>query len=473
MGKAKTAKEKILIVDDEQDTRYLLTEILKNGGYAVSAMSDGPSAIEEARKNPFNLAFVDLKMPGMDGIEVIKQIHKIDPDLMIILLTGYGTIDSAVRAMKAGAYDYITKPFPVDEILMTAGRALEHQRLQTENIILKKTLANRYKFENIIGASKSMDKMYEIIERVADSDSTVLIQGESGTGKELVARTIHFNSPRKDGPFIPINCGAIPEGLLESELFGHEKGAFTGAVATRLGRFELANGGTIFLDEVGEMPPALQVKLLRVLQSREFERVGGTKTIKVDIRILAATNQDLEEALKSGKFREDLYYRLNVVQIHIPPLRERKDDVPLLLDHFVVFFNERKKKNIQGFSSDAMKLLMDYRWPGNVREIENLIERLAILKGSGIIEAQDLPEKISTVYPITASGPISRFPDEGVDLTMEINEFENRLILSAMEKANGVKSRAAHLLRLNRTTLVEKMKKKGLTDPGRQKKGLP
>ncbi|MBI5747397.1 MAG: sigma-54-dependent Fis family transcriptional regulator [Nitrospirae bacterium] len=470
MGKTKTAKDKILVVDDEQDTRDLLTEILKNGGYAVSAMSDGPSAIEEARKNPFNLAFVDLKMPGMDGIEVIKQMHKIDPDLMIILLTGYGTIDSAVRAMKAGAYDYITKPFQVDEILMTAGRALEHQRLQTENTILKKTLANRYKFENIIGASKSMDKMYEIIERVADSDSTVLIQGESGTGKELVARTIHFNSPRKDGPFIPINCGAIPEGLLESELFGHEKGAFTGAVATRLGRFELANSGTIFLDEVGEMPPALQVKLLRVLQSREFERVGGTKTIKVDIRILAATNQDLEEALKSGKFREDLYYRLNVVQIHIPPLRERKDDVPLLLDHFVAFFNERKKKNIQGFSSDAMKLLMDYRWPGNVREIENLIERLAILKGSGIIEIQDLPEKISTVCPITASGPISRFPDEGVDLTMEINEFENRLILSAMEKANGVKSRAAHLLRLNRTTLVEKMKKKGLTDPAGRKR---
>ena len=469
MGKAKRAKEKILIVDDEQDTRDLLTEILKNGGYAVSAMSDGPSAIEEARKNPFNLAFVDLKMPGIDGIEVIKQIHKIDPDLMIILLTGYGTIDSAVRAMKAGAYDYITKPFQVDEILMTAGRALEHRRLHAENIILKKTLANRYKFENIIGVSRSMDKMYEIIERVSDSDSTVLILGESGTGKELVARTIHFNSPRKDGPFIPINCGAIPEGLLESELFGHEKGAFTGAVATRLGRFELANGGAIFLDEVGEMPPALQVKLLRVLQSREFERVGGTRTIKVDIRILAATNQDLEEALKSGKFREDLYYRLNVVQIHIPPLRERKDDIPLLLDHFVAFFNERKKKNIQGFSSDAMKLLMDYRWPGNVREIENLIERLAILKGSGIIEIQDLPEKISTV-PTTASGPISRFPDEGVDLTMEINEFENRLILSAMEKANGVKSRAAHLLRLNRTTLVEKMKKKGLTDLGQQKK---
>lgn len=473
MSKTKTAKEKILIVDDEQDTRDLLAEILKGGGYAVSAMFDGPSAIEEARKNPFNLTFVDLKMPGMDGIEVIKQMHKIDLNMMIILLTGYGTIDSAVRAMKAGAYDYITKPFQVDEILMTAGRALEHQRLQTENTILKKTLANRYKFENIIGVSRSMDKMYEIIERVSDSDSTVLILGESGTGKELVARTIHFNSPRKDGPFIPINCGAIPEGLLESELFGHEKGAFTGAVATRLGRFELANGGTIFLDEVGEMPPALQVKLLRVLQGREFERVGGTKTIKVDIRILAATNQDLEEALKSGKFREDLYYRLNVVQIHIPPLRERRDDIPLLLDHFVAFFNERKKKNIQGFCSDAMKLLMEYRWPGNVREIENLIERLAILKGSGTIEIQDLPEKISTVCPITASGPHSRFPDEGVDLTMEINEFENRLILSAMEKANGVKSRAAHLLRLNRTTLVEKMKKKGLTDPGQQKKGLP
>lgn len=469
MGKIKMVRERILVVDDEEDTRNLLADILKRGGYAVSVLPDGPSAIEEASKNLFNLVFVDLKMPGMDGIEVIKQIRKIKPDLMIILLTGYGTIDSAVRAMKAGAYDYITKPFQIDEILMMAKRALEHQRLQTENIILKKTLENKYRFENFIGVSRSMERVYEIIERVADSDSTVLIQGESGTGKELVAKTIHFNSSRRDNAFIPINCGAIPEGLLESELFGHEKGAFTGAISTRLGRFELANSGTIFLDEVGEMPPALQVKLLRVLQGREFERVGGTKTIKVDIRVIGATNQDIEEALKTGRFREDLYYRLNVVQIRIPPLRERRDDIPLLLDHFVASFNERKKKNIQGFSPDAMKVLIDYRWPGNVRELENLIERLTILKGDGIIDIQDLPEKISS-----RGAPVSesdfRFPDEGVDLAKEINDFENRLILSALEKAGGIKSRAAQLLRLNRTTLVEKMKKKGLTILGQQKK---
>ena len=344
---------------------------------------------------------------------------------------------------------------------MLIKRALEFQELHAENQQLKKNLESKYRFENLIGNSEGIKKVCSLIEKVAETDSTILILGESGTGKELVARTIHYNSHRKNRPLIPINCGAIPESLLESELFGHEKGAFTGASSTRIGRFELADSGSIFLDEIGEMSPALQVKLLRILQQREFERVGGTKTIKVDVRIIAATNIDLEKAVQIGKFREDLYYRINVIPIVIPPLRERIEDILLLAEYFLEYFNRTKKKAIKGFSQEAMNLLINYRWPGNIRELENLIERLVILKGDGIVYPEDLPDKVRIIRFEEGIIPLT-IPDGGINLKDVVEEFENNLIVQALQKAQGVKNRAAQLLSLNRTTLVEKLKKKKL-----------
>jgi len=405
------------------------------------------------------MVITDLMLPQMNGIEVIKNLRSLDPHIQCLVITGYATVTTAVEAMKAGAFDYLMKPFNTTEVLILIKRALEFQSLQVENQQLKRNLEGRYSFENLIGKSEGIKKVCSLIEKVAETDSTILILGESGTGKELVARTIHYNSPRRNKPLIPINCGAIPENLLESELFGHEKGAFTGASSMRIGRFELADGGTVFLDEIGEMSPTLQVKLLRILQQREFERVGGTRTIKVDVRIIAATNIDLEKAVRSGKFREDLYYRLNVIPIVIPPLRERTEDIPLLIEHFLKHFNRTKKKNIEGFSKEAMNLLLSYRWPGNIRELENLIERLVILKGEGIITPEDMPDKV--LHPRREEGIISyTIPDDGINLKDVVEKFENDLIIQALQKAQGVKNRAAQLLSLNRTTLVEKLKKK-------------
>lgn len=452
---------KVLVIDDDRDIRETMTTLLTMNGYTVLALPDGSSALEEVRKEKFHMIITDLRLPEMDGIEVIRRVKEIDPDIQCIVITGYATVTTAVEAMKAGAYDYIMKPFNTAEILILIKRAIEYQNLKNENIQLKKNLETKYKFNNLIGKSEGIHKVCHLIEKVAPSDSTILILGESGTGKELVARTIHFNSYRKNKPLVPINCGAIPETLLESELFGHEKGAFTGASYTRIGRFELADGGTVFLDEIGEMSPTLQVKLLRILQNKEFERVGGTKTIKVDVRIIAATNIDLEQAVGSGKFREDLYYRLNVIPIYIPPLRERTDDIPLLLEHFLSYFNRTKKRNVKGFSPEAMKILIEYRWPGNIRELENLVERMVILKGEGIITPEDLPEKFlefrkeRTLISFT-------IPDSGINLKNVVEEFENNLIVQALQKAQGVKNKAAQLLSLNRTTLVEKLKKKKL-----------
>jgi transcriptional regulator with GAF, ATPase, and Fis domain len=356
----------------------------------------------------------------------------------------------------------------LDAVSVVIKKALDFQQLRQENLLLRKTVRERYSLDHLIGASEAMGAVHEFVEKVADSDSTVLIQGESGTGKELVARMLHFNSLRRDRPLVPVNCGAIPENLLESELFGHEKGSFTGALTTRMGRFELAHGGTLFLDEVGEMSMPLQVKLLRALQERSFERVGGSKTIRVDVRIIAATNQDLEQAVHERRFRQDLYYRLNVIPLTIPPLRDRRSDIPLLAEHFLQRFNELKRASVKGVDAAAMDCLVHYSWPGNIRELENLVERLVILKKTGTVTVADLPEKITQgrstwAPPASANGQEPElFNGTGVDLVKAIELYENRLITEALRKSNGVTSKAAQLLRVNRTTLVEKLKRKGL-----------
>ena len=387
------AAERILVVDDEELNRDLLQQMLEREGYQVAIAANGQEALALLRQEMFHVVLTDLKMPGMTGVEVIRELKMLAPSTMGIIHTAYGSVETAVEAMKAGAYDYVTKPVRRDELLVVIQRALEFQRLHYENVSLRKQLKAKYKFDNIISDNEKMQAIFTQVEKVADTDSTVLIYGESGTGKELVARALHYNSYRQDKPLVPINCGAIPEDLLESELFGHEKGAFTGATAQRLGRFELANGGTIFLDEIGEMRPALQVKILRVLQEREFERIGGTRTIKVDVRIIAATNKNLEDLVARQQFRDDLYWRLNVIPITLPPLRERLSDMPLLVAHFIAHFNAEKKQQLTGITPEALQMLQSYHWPGNVRELENAVERIAILKGSGHDYAGRSPRK--------------------------------------------------------------------------------
>ncbi|MBI3603550.1 MAG: sigma-54-dependent Fis family transcriptional regulator [Nitrospirae bacterium] len=461
----------IVIVDDEETVRETLREFLIDEGYQVTAVADGEAAIQALKDEPVQIVLTDLRLPGMGGLEILERAAQVNAQIACIVMTGYGTVESAVKAMKAGAYDFITKPIQFDAASVVIKKALEFQKLRQENLLLRKTVKEKYRLEHLIGTSDVMRELHEFVEKVADSDSTILIQGESGTGKELVARMLHFNSLRRDRPLVPVNCGAIPENLLESELFGHEKGAFTGALNARMGRFELAHGGTLFLDEVGEMSPPLQVKLLRAIQERAFERVGGTKTVRVDVRIIAATNIDLEVAVKERRFREDLYYRLNVIPLTIPPLRERRSDIPLLVDHFIRQFSQTKQTSIREVEAAAMNCLMHYSWPGNIRELENLVERLVILKRSGTITVSELPEKILNSQPTPApvpsrsQGPAQEpdvFNGTGIHLVKELERYENRLIAEALRKTNGVTSRAAQLLHLNRTTLVEKLKRKGL-----------
>jgi DNA-binding NtrC family response regulator len=451
------AAERIL-VDDEELNRDLLQQILEREGYQVAIAANGQEALALLRQEAFHVVLTDLKMPGMTGVEVIRELKMLAPSTMGIIHTAYGSVETAVEAMKAGAYDYVTKPVRRDELLVVIQRALEFQHLHHENVSLRKQLKAKYKFDNIVSDNEKMQAIFTQVEKVADTDSTVLIYGESGTGKELIARALHYNSYRQDKPLVPINCGAIPEDLLESELFGHEKGAFTGATAQRLGRFELANGGTIFLDEIGEMRPSLQVKILRVLQEREFERIGGTRTIKVDVRILAATNKNLEDLVARQQFRDDLFWRLNVIPITMPPLRERLSDIPLLVAHFIARFNAEKKQHLTGISPEALQMLQSYHWPGNVRELENTVERIAILKGSGMIMPEDLPEKIARPS-LSRSVPGVNIPDDGIDFDAMVETFEKQLLMQALVKAGGVKSKAANLLHMNRTTLVEKVKK--------------
>jgi DNA-binding NtrC family response regulator len=455
------ADVKILVVDDEEEIRNHFSDFLQGQGFEVETADDGEEGIRKIEQDFFDVALIDLNMPKVDGMAVLEHLVQHDPDSIGIILTGYATIRNAVEAMKAGAFDYLAKPIKMDEVLLVINRALHFRDLRRENIALKRQLKRKYKFHNFIGDSVEMHRVFRVIEKVADTDSTVLILGESGTGKELVAKAIHYHSHRREKRLIPVNCGAIPEELLESELFGHEKGAFTNAIRTRIGRFELANGGTIFLDEVAEMSPHLQVKLLRVLQEHEFERLGGARTIKCDVRILAATNKNLEEAVENGKFREDLYYRLKVIPISLPPLRERRVDIPLLVHHFLNGMTNLKKKSITGISKGAIRALELYDWPGNVRELENIIERMVILAEGDHIDVEDLPEKIANQSG--NSQMIQTFvPEEGISLSSAVNEFERQLIINALEKTGWIKNRAAKLLNMNRTTLVEKIKKQGI-----------
>ena len=460
---------RILIVDDESSLRTALFRILDRQGFQVITANCKKEAEALASTDqPLDLAIVDLRLPDGDGIELMQHLKIAHPNIQVIVMTGHGSIELAVRATQNGAFHFVTKPFNMEELLSIVSRALSHKTLQQENHQLRSALHKKYRFDNIVGSSEEIRKVLSMVERVADSDSTVLVTGASGTGKELIAKAIHYNSPRSTKPFIPINCGAIPAELLESELFGHVKGAFTGAIATRVGRFELASGGTLFLDEIGELSLNLQVKLLRVLQERRFEPVGSAKTQEADVRIIAATNVDLAKAVKMGQFREDLYYRLNVIPIAIPSLCERKSDIPLLLHHFVQHFNSTKNRGLTGFSPDALDALYHYAWPGNIRELENLVERLAILKGNGLVETADLPEH----YRASRSGDIViggdteiDIPENGMDFNTAVDNYENLLILQALEKTGWNRNQAAALLKLNRTTLVEKIKKKGLRPP--------
>ena len=454
---------RILVIDDEPDVLNIIVEILRTAGYDVVSAPNGEAGIKALDSNFFDLVFTDLMMPGIGGMDVLQHAVTRSPKTLCIILTGYGTIESSVDAIKNGAFDYITKPITSKALLITVEKALNFQSLKEENSRLKKELQKKYRFNNIVGTSKAMGKVFDLIEKVADTDGTVLISGASGTGKELIASAIHYNSSRGDKPMVVINCGAIPEELLESELFGHEKGAFTGAYKNRTGRFEMANGGTFFLDEIGEMSPSLQVKLLRVLQEQKFEKVGGTKTIHVDVRIIAATNKNLTISINKGKFREDLYYRLNVIPIKVPPLKQRKSDIPLLIDYFMKKFRSEKQNLIKEFSNEALEDMMGFDWPGNVRELENVIKRLTILCDNEIVQVDDLPEHIQRKTR-SLKPDEEDVLDKDLNLNEAVKDYEKRLILEALEKSNWVKTKAAKLLNINRTTLVEKIKKQNLDE---------
>ncbi len=451
--------EKILVVDDELSMREFLEIMLTKEGYRVQTAADGKKAIALAEREVFDLAIIDIRMPKMDGIETLIRLKEISPETVTLMITAYASTDTAIRAMKQGAYDYITKPFKIEEIKMTIQKALEKKSLEAENTLLRQAVEERYRWGNIIGKSDKMREVFELVEKVSPTKTNVLLSGESGTGKELVAKAVHYNSPRKSKPFIVLNCGAIPENLLESELFGHMKGAFTGAIANKRGLFEAADGGTIFLDEIGELPLPMQVKLLRVIQDREFTRVGGTDSIRVDVRIISATNKDIEEAVRKGEFREDLFYRLNVIQLRLPNLRERKADIPLLAQHFLKVFSGELGKNIRQISPGGMKLLMNYDYPGNVRELQNMIERAVALESSDVLTAQNLSSYVNEQRDLTKSEINLEIPKEGIDLEKVVENLEKTLILKALEKTRGVKKRAAELLHINFRSMRYRLEK--------------
>ena len=448
--------ETILIVDDEKNYLVVLEALLGSEGYEILTADNARNAIRLIEESELDLVITDIKMPGISGMELLEEAKKIAPDLPIIMMTAYGTIEMAVEAMKKRAYDYITKPFQNEELKLTVKKALENYRLIKENRFLSEALSDRYGYGNIIGKSKPMLEIYDLIRKVAQSKASVLIAGASGTGKELIAKAIHYDSSRKDRPFVSVNCGALTETLLESELFGHEKGAFTGAVAMKKGRFELADGGTLFLDEVGEMPPALQVKLLRVLQEMEFERVGGTKTIQVDVRVLSASNKNLKEEVVEGRFREDLFYRLNVINIEVPPLRERVEDIRLLVNHFVQKYGQDESKNKIQLSAGAWKALYSYGWPGNVRELENAVERAVVLSSDGQIALEDLPIELSGKQEAL---DVERFIPLGAPLQTTLEQIEEKLVRRALKQCNNIQSHAAEMLGITKSLIQHKMKK--------------
>src|SRR5690349_5403529 len=448
----------ILVIDDEEIMREILETLLTREGYQVRLASSGAEGLEIARALPIDVALVDIMMPGLDGIATLDELKRTDEDLAVIMITAYASVESAISAMKAGAFDYISKPFKNDEVLVVIRNAMERRRLVHENRALRQNIQERYhKFANIIGRSPRMRQVFDLIIQAAPSRSTILIQGESGTGKELVARAIHANSSRSERSFVTVNSGNLPPDLLESTLFGHVKGAFTGAVYPKKGMFDLADKGSIFFDEIGNVPLETQAKLLRVMQERDFMRLGGMETIKVDVRIIAATNVDLRQMMEEGKFREDLFYRLHVISIQLPPLRDRKDDIPLLAHHFLEKYAKENERPLAELAPDALDLLMEYDWPGNVRELENVMERAVVLSNGSRIGEELIPENVRT--PPSFQIPKFAVPPEGISFKDVITDFEKRLIESTLEAAGGVQKRAAELLHIKPTTLNEMIKR--------------
>ncbi|MEK6534196.1 MAG: sigma-54 dependent transcriptional regulator [Thermodesulfobacteriota bacterium] len=452
-------KRRILVVDDEESHRIMLRAVLSADGYAVAEASDGTEAVRAVGKEAFDLILMDIRMTNMDGIEALTEIRKISPLVPILIMTAYASVKTAVEALKAGAFDYLTKPLDIEELKILIEKALEHYHLRAENLVLKERLGDRFDFSRIIGRGRKMKSLLETLAMVAPSDATVLLMGESGTGKEVVANAIHQNSPRAGQPFIKVSCAALPETLLESELFGHEKGAFTGAVSRREGRFQLAHRGTLFLDEVGEMSTAIQTKLLRVLQEKEFEPVGGVRTVKVDIRLITATNLELDKEVAAGRFREDLYYRLNVVPIVLPPLRERKEDIPPLADHFLAIYREKNRKFLKGISGKALDLLVRYDWPGNIRELENCIERAVIMAREEAIVPADFPPQIRM---LSMEGERDGFD---IPYGISLDEMERALIVKTLAETGGNRTKTAEVLGINRRTLQNKLRQYGLNNP--------
>lgn len=456
-------KSKILIVDDEKLMRVSLEDKLMKVGYAVISLSNAVEGLTVLQSENYDAVITDVRLPRMDGIEFLKEIKKVSPDTVVIIMTAYGSIENAVIAMKEGAYDYVTKPFSLEELMIKLQKALKHKDMVAENILLKRQVVSQFGYNNMIGKTDAMKRVFEIINTVSNRDTTVLIQGESGTGKELTAGAIHYTSNRKDGPFVKLSCAALNREILESELFGHEKGAFTSAIKTRRGRFELADGGTIFLDDVDDISLEMQVKLLRVLQEREFERVGGEETIFINVRVICATKKDLKKLVQEGRFREDLYYRLHVVTLHLPPLRERKEDIPLLATHFMKKYVAQQKVAVHAISPEVLHVLLLYQWPGNIRELENTIEHAIAFCTSGVIAPKDLPENFREEETPSGLFSIELSTIDSLDLQETLSEAERKLLVWAYQKTKGNQVRMSEILRIPRTTLQNKLVKYNVT----------
>jgi two-component system response regulator AtoC len=448
---------RVLVIDDEKNMCHMLQIMLNKAGYVAETAPDGAQGLEKMSKAEFDFVLCDLRMPKMDGMAFLKTAHEKYPEKTFIMMSAFGNMDDALEAMKIGAYDYISKPFKTDEVLLTLKKAEERERLKAENIKLQKKISQieqRYSFGNIVARSEAMRHVFDLVRKVADHKTTVLITGESGTGKDLIARAVHHNGARASAPMVSINCGGIPENLLESELFGYKRGAFTDAVKDKPGRFEEANTGTMFLDEIGELPLPLQVKLLRVLQEEEITPLGGVGSKKIDVRVIAATSKDLRKEIEQGRFREDLFYRINVMTIHLPPLRERRGDIPLLVGYFIDMFNKKLQKDLEGLSSEAMPILMGYSWPGNIRELENVIERAVLLAKGRWVSPEDLPTQITSDYAFTPA----LLPEDSLSIRKASNRLERDLIQKALELTGGNRTQAAKILEISRPKLLAKIK---------------